>query len=330
MAQLEARGISGKILGNNLMVSCPWHNDTNPSLGVHIHKGVFNCQSGACGERGNFTKLIAELDNVTYEEAEIALRSQMSIKEAVREVRELLSFDQVLVQKSLSIKKFHKMFPPIKGTSCEDYVLNDRHIDLETSRSFDLRAGKSIKLKGIRWNSRWNNRVLIPIYDHNNKLMTFTGRSIEKNPYRKTVKHTAKKQLVLFGLNVLLRSHKELPFLVIVEGEFDAIYLQSLGIPAVATMGTSGLTPAQISLLMKCTEVVFICFDGDKAGRVSAKKELKKLDFMTTYNIKLPKDKDPNKLSKKAVRKYIRTPIQDFMHARHLAEECRRLERNTY
>lgn len=328
--QLEARGITGRILGNNLMISCPFHNDNNPSMGVHIHKGVFQCNSGVCGETGNFTKLIAHLDNISYEEARLALQSQISMKETVREIEDLLSSSpEVYRQKPLSRKKFHQRFPPVETDPDQLAYLYgpDRKLSNSIIRAFDLRAGRSIKIRTTKWNSRWYRRVLIPIYDHKGRLLTFTGRSIEDKDspfFRKTVKYGAKKEAVLFGLYQLLQASSYFPYLVIVEGEFDAIYLQQFGIPAVATMGTSGLTPPQIQLLMRCTDVVFICFDGDRAGRVASKKELDKVAFTTAYRLKLPRGKDPNKLSEREVYRYVQLPIREFMKALRASERARK------
>lgn len=317
IAQLESRGITGRLFGKNLMISCPFHDDSNPSLGVHIEKGVFQCNSGVCGEKGNFTKLIAEIDGISYEEAEIALRSELSIDETIKEIESLLVSEtqKTSLNKSLNVKKFHSMFPPLRGSYCENYIVKKRHISLEFADKFDLRCGVLLPTATKKHRIRWNRRVIIPIYDHRARLITFAGRSVDSNPFIKTLKYSAKDS-VLFGLNLLLKKQKKLPYIVLVEGEFDCIYLQSLNILAVSTMGTSGLNSSHISILLKITDIIFICFDGDKAGRVASKKLYTLLgSLFSVYILKLPKGKDPNDLTKKEVFNYIKNPIMQFLIA---------------
>src|SRR4030042_2840074 len=45
--------------GKNIMICCPFHADSSPSLGVHFGKGVFNCRG--CGEHGSILKLLKTL-----------------------------------------------------------------------------------------------------------------------------------------------------------------------------------------------------------------------------------------------------------------------------
>ena len=101
--------------------------------------------------------------------------------------------------------------------------------------------------------------------------------------------------------------------MILVEGEFDAIYLQQFGLNAVSTMGTSGLTDFQLSLLLKYAANVIISYDGDSAGRKATYgKKLKsgkikigsydKLkDLMPVEIVTLPEERDPNSLNGQSV-----------------------------
>ena len=101
-----------------------------------------------------------------------------------------------------------------------------------------------------------------------------------------------------FGANKI----KDKRRLVLVEGEFDAMYLQQFNIPAVATFGTGRIrfTPNQWEFLERIGRV-FVSFDGDKSGKKSALSIMKVLNEGCDIRpelLTLPKGKDPNNLTK--------------------------------
>ncbi|MFD4608299.1 toprim domain-containing protein [Streptomyces sp. NPDC058440] len=61
------------------------------------------------------------------------------------------------------------------------------------------------------------------------------------------------------------------PFIVITEGEFDAIAWESVGVPAIAYQGTSTWRDHFLPALLGF-EVVYIIADGDKPGIEAAEK----------------------------------------------------------
>lgn len=53
--------------GGEWTILCPWHQEHSPSCCVNVDKKVFICHG--CGEKGRLTKLIARLQNITWNEA---------------------------------------------------------------------------------------------------------------------------------------------------------------------------------------------------------------------------------------------------------------------
>ncbi len=79
----------------------------------------------------------------------------------------------------------------------------------------------------------------------------------------------------LYGLSLARRRSGKLESIVVVEGYMDVVALAQFGIThAVATLGTA-TTPEQAALLLRATDTVIYCFDGDNAGREAAWKALK-------------------------------------------------------
>lgn len=87
--------------------------------------------------------------------------------------------------------------------------------------------------------------------------------------------------------------------LILVEGPLDALYLQSLGVKAVALGGTS-LSPAQVKALQaNRTKEIILALDSDKAGQDATEKAIQtlRLSRMRMYVLSLPPGyKDPDEL----------------------------------
>jgi DNA primase len=52
---------------NNYQCVCPFHDDTNPSMGVSDDKGLYHCFS--CGVGGNVIKFVKEIDELSFTDA---------------------------------------------------------------------------------------------------------------------------------------------------------------------------------------------------------------------------------------------------------------------
>lgn len=102
--------------------------------------------------------------------------------------------------------------------------------------------------------------------------------------------------------------------LILVEGPLDALYLQSMGLKAVAMGGTS-LSPAQVKALQSNrTREILLALDRDKAGQEATERaiEILRLSELRSYVVSLPEGyKDPDELvrdkGKEAFEKCLRT-----------------------
>lgn len=113
-----------------------------------------------------------------------------------------------------------------------------------------------------------------------------------------------------FGANKL----KNKESVVIAEGEFDAMYLQQFGIPAIASLGVGRkkYTSKQTAFLYKFKKV-YLSYDGDEAGRTAQERICRflRLDYVCVEQIKLPENKDPNDLTEKEVRRLYKKVLFD-------------------
>lgn len=286
---LDKRGVEYRQADpGEVLIQCPFHSDSDPSCSVNTDSGVFYCF--ACKEAGNFTKLIARLDGVSYDVAKRRMMESEPEDEVMEEVFRALDDDDVEKEAPVryySKKKFHGFFPPVQNTPGEAYLKN-RKIGDETIKLFDLRWGSEGIMK---------DRVILPIYTSDGSLLSYAGRAIDPDKKPKTRKARSGLR-TLYGMYELLRtSYDRFPFIVVTEGEFDAMYLQQHGLKAVSTMGTAGITEQQLLQLYLHTDCVVWSYDGDDAGRSAQKKAVEKSKrFLRTESVELPDGKDPNEL----------------------------------
>ncbi len=120
---------------------------------------------------------------------------------------------------------------------------------------------------------RFRDRVMFPIHNQRGVIIGFGGRVIDQGePKYLNSPETPlfEKGRELYGLFQARRAIREAGRVVVVEGYMDVVMLRQFDIGyAVATLGTA-TTPWQVQKLLRQTDNVIYCFDGDAAGRRAA------------------------------------------------------------
>lgn len=290
------------------MIRCPFHDDTNPSCGVWKDSGYFKCFSGSCGAEGSFAELVSEIEGVSVNEAERMVRGDDSIVGIEEQIRRSLEEPEKKELKYFSWKAFKETFPPVKkGSEAWTYLMR-RGITWDSVKRFHMRWGGDT--------GKYRKRVVLPICTVEGKLLAYVGRAIYTNTVPKTRKNRSPHR-TFFGLYEWLRDNpmeEKTPF-VVVEGEFDAIYLQQFGVPAISNMGTVDPSPEKIKLLRKYASLAVLSYDFDEAGmksmygddgegkkrpRIGARSKLSR--YIPTVSVVLPEGRDPNELTDAEVR----------------------------
>lgn len=286
-------------LGKRFMVICPFHDDTNPSGAIWADSGYFRCF--ACGATANLAEYLSEELGITYAEARRITRSDESVADMEQKIRNYLKGDEDAFR-YFSIQSFHETYPPVEKGSAEYEYVRRRGIRPSMIRFFDMRSGVH----------KYRHRVVLPIYTPTGRLVSYAGRAIKPGMQPKTRKSRSPHR-TLFGIRQVVRKYADQPLLpiVVVEGEFDAIYLQQFGIAAVANMGTARMGPEKIRILRKMASKVVLSYDGDEAGQRALygdeRKEgqLAELSrYIPTTTVQLPEGVDPNNLNAEQVEDY--------------------------
>jgi len=304
--ELINRGLVLKHSGKDyVLTNCPFpdHEDTNPSFSINLRNGNFICFG--CGQKGDFYDLLSVLDGVSVEEAhrryKNVIKTETSIFGLLGEILE--DTDKKFIYYSKS--SFFKVFGPITYGSKAYAYLKNRKLNDKVIKRFDLRWGGSV--------FRFANRIIIPIYSDTGKLVTYAGRTIvnEQPKTRKTRSFSS----TLFGLYQLIRyrTEKRMRYGILVEGEFDCMYLQKFRLNAVCSMGKR-LSDTQIYLLRKYFKKIIVSYDGDSAGidamwgKGNVLDRLKK--YIPAFGVRLPENKDPNELTKEEVYEIYETCVR--------------------
>jgi DNA primase len=137
--------------------------------------------------------------------------------------------------------------------------------------------------------------VTIPVHSPDGIPVGFVGRSVEGKDFKNTP--GLPKSKVLFNLHRVKTSSK----VYVVESSFDAIRLDQVGFPAVATLGAN-VSNIQTELLQKYFNNIIVLADNDEAGGNMKSKLVEKLGNRVTV-IKLDKQyKDIGDMSDEAIK----------------------------
>jgi len=143
---------------------------------------------------------------------------------------------------------------------------------------FFIRDGAPISPATLR--PRFRGRLMIPIRDHQGRVVAFTARQTDLTPSddpARDAKYINSPETPIFTKGNLLFNldrartavGKDHPF-VLVEGQLDAIRCWSIGLKtAVAPQGTA-ITDTQLRLLRRYHAQIECFFDGDTAGQKAA------------------------------------------------------------
>ncbi|MXS82550.1 DNA primase [Nitrosomonas oligotropha] len=150
-------------------------------------------------------------------------------------------------------------------------VFSDYNSD--KTRKLLTRAGLVITSGETKQYDRFRDRIMFPILNQKGQIIGFGGRVLAKEePKYLNSPETIlfEKGRELYNLFSARRAIREANCVIVVEGYMDVIALSQHGIDhAVAALGTA-TTSFHIQKLLRQTDNIIFCFDGDKAGRKAA------------------------------------------------------------
>jgi DNA primase len=267
-------------LESDFIVFCPFHNNyRTPAAEVHAETGrlfCFSCQTDAdliqtvmeSSGRSYFESVRLIKNNDTPIDLEDEIASKLEAKP------EYVPFDEELVN------RLHE--DALNSTRAIGYFEN-RNINIDSVKKFKLGFSES------------RDMVTIPVTAPDGLYLGFVGRSVEGKVFKNSTK--LPKSKTLFNLHRTKNSSR----IYIVESSFDAIRLDQVGLPAVASLGAN-ISKIQIDLLKKYFNNIYVVADNDEAGSTMANTLIEKLGGRVA-KIQLDKQyKDIGDMSDEAIR----------------------------
>ncbi len=298
--------------GSRFKGLCPFHHEKTPSFHVDPDKGFYKCFG--CGKSGDIFTFVRETEQLSFSEAVEALGQRFSIpieyEEGAGPTKEERSLRQELFDlHEVAADAYHQTFRSKSpaGDFMRRYWEENRRFDPALAEEFKIGAAPAsdeglvaalwrrnyseealrqcglffirdeaaLSVQALR--PRFRGRLMIPIRDHQGRVVAFTARQTELTPVEDPA-HEAKyvnspetpifsKSHLLFNLDRARTQVNDSQPFVLVEGQLDAIRCWSVGLKsAVAPQGTS-ITEQQLILLRRYHQVVECFFDSDSAGQ---------------------------------------------------------------
>ena len=314
--------------GGRYFGCCPFHNEKTPSFCVN--NGWYHCFG--CGASGDVVKFVMEMESVSFYDAVKILADKVGLQLPEVKLDPLYAqkkeHGDVLKQLMRDAARYYRnnLLDENKGKDAREY-LHNRGLDDEIAKRYGLglsldnesmvgymrRKGyllKDLEECGLIANAQrpydaFANRIIVPIMDSMSNVIAFGGRIYhgEKDvaKYKNSTNTTLfDKGRTIYGINFIKRDKKmngvAYKELILVEGYMDVISLGASGIKnVVACMGTA-LTDGQARELSRMTENLYVCYDGDGAGK---KATIRNVDILAKFVqnvrvISLDEGKDPD------------------------------------
>ena len=314
--------------GREYQACCPFHNEKTPSFTVNEAKGFYHCFG--CGAHGDIIKFEMEANNLPFMDAVKKLADKAGLpmpvlnKEQHEEHEKKKNLYEIM---ELAYKLYEKCLRLSDGARGLEYF-HRRGLDDDTIQKFRLGyapnnnglkaylgsqniAEKDMNELGLltipedktrRPHDFFRDRVMIPIFDKQGRVIAFGGRIMgDGQPKYLNSPETPvfNKRRVLYNMNNARDKGFAARNLIVCEGYMDVIALDRYGFGyAVAPLGTA-LTEEQIQEAWKITPEPTLCFDGDGAGIKAAIRSVDRaLPILKAgYSLKyvfLPDKQDPD------------------------------------
>ena len=284
-----------KKAGANYLACCPFHQEKTPSFTVSPSKQFYHCFG--CGEHGSAISFLIEYEGLTFVDAITELANSIGLKvpndapQKIEKSTEYSNLEEVIKIASIFYQKQLRESPKainylksrgLTGEIAKEFSIGYapegwQNLQIPFKKYEDkilVKAGLVVKNEKGKYYDRFRNRIIFPIYSDKGKVIGFGGRVIDSEGtpkyYNSPETPLFQKSYELYGLLASRKAIREKAYVLVVEGYMDVVGLAQNGIKnVVATLGTA-TTAFHIKKLMRYTQEIIFCFDGDNAGRAAA------------------------------------------------------------
>ncbi len=277
---------------------CPFHNEKSPSFTVDADKGFWHCFG--CGKGGDVFTFVMQHEHLTFPEAieKLARRAGIRPRLVQLDSRRMEEKDYLYSVNAAADDAFRKALRGKAGIQAREY-LNNRGITMEHAEKYglgyapngwDFLSNYLIKksytddilvkanLSNFRTSGggvidRFRNRLMVTIYDRQNRIVAFGGRALSPDDQPKYLNTSETpiftKSRTLYALNWAASTIAKKNRAIVTEGYFDTISCHIAGFTeTVATLGTA-LGEEHVRILHRLVGengIIYLVYDADSAG----------------------------------------------------------------
>lgn len=313
--------------GQNYLACCPFHKEKTPSFTVSPSKQFYHCFG--CGAHGTALGFLMEYERLHFVEAVQKLADRVGLpvpnvgKQESPQVREARkkqrqSLESVLAQSAdyyaTTLPKTARAWQYLQSRGLTAEIITQFHLGYAPDGWQNLATifadypndllseSGMINEKDDRHYDRFRDRIMFPIRNPQGQVVGFGGRILDKGePKYLNSPQTPlfDKGRTLYGLFEARSGIAQAGKILVVEGYMDVVALAQHGVDyAVASLGTA-TTEEHIKLLLRQSDAIYFCFDGDLAGQKAAWRALENAlpllkDDKALYFLFLPDKHDPD------------------------------------
>ena len=313
--------------GRNYVAICPFHDDSHPSMSISPERQIFMCF--VCHHGGNVFTFLKDYLKIPYIEAVKMVAnignvdiSKYNLESRVKPVDQKL---EPLYRMHDEANKIYNHYLNTKLAIQAKEYLNNRKITDGIIETFEIgyAPNNHVLLKAfekMNFNKvsmfesgliieasngydRFTDRIMFPLHDASGRVVGFSGRIYKQSQNESKYMNSPESSIFIKG-DTLYNYHRvgeearQAGYIIITEGFMDVIALYKAGIKnAVAIMGTA-LTHGHLNLLKRLSKTVYLCLDGDQAGRNAT---IKSIDILLSAGfivkvVDLPDNLDPDEI----------------------------------
>jgi DNA primase len=240
---------------SDYIIFCPYHNNNRTPAGeVSKESGLFFCFG--CQQTATLQEIVMKMSNRSYFESLRYIKS----KEQESDITQIVA---------------KQLYTPPTFVQYDEVIIKRLNSQaLESPRAMRYFEGRLVTKSSVsKFNLGYSEKqdmVTIPVHSPEGMVIGFVGRSLEGKDFKNTP--GLPKSKTLFNLHRVKANDK----VYVVESSFDAIRLDQVGMPAVATLGAT-ISKNQVELLEKYFNEIYLIADNDEAGKSMSKKMIDKL-----------------------------------------------------
>ena len=330
-----------KKAGSNYVACCPFHQEKSPSFTVSPSKQFYHCFG--CGAHGSALSFLIEYQGMSFVDAveDLAKSVGLTVPQDTQKISPETKEKNLALGEALHMASQYYQSALKKSERAIEY-LKKRGLTGQIAKTFQLGyapqgwqnlesvfkkyddealniAGLVLKNDQGKRYDRFRDRIMFPIHNMKGEIIGFGGRVINPDDtpkyYNSPETPLFQKSQELYGLFAARRSIREKGCVLVVEGYMDVVGLAQFGVMnAAATLGTA-TSAFHIKKLMRQTDTIIFCFDGDHAGKAAAWRAM--MNALPSLNDKvvlkflfLPEEHDPDSF----IRAHSKEAFESMMH----------------